>query len=123
MTDVEVAGQVSARPGQRSETARGVLTCWLMLSIVPVACTYPDGRVYRLARGRFAPREKLEDALASSEAVVDLDREKLTADEWLQRILREMRIRFYLPKSVKAYRNALTGLMRWFGGLPHELTR
>jgi len=89
----------------------------------PSPSTYLDGRVYRVARGSHAPRQTVEDGCAASHAVVDLSRERLSTDVWLARIVREMRIRFYLPKTVKTYRLALEGALRWFGGAPHELTR
>ena len=38
-------------------------------------------------------------------------------------ILRELRIRFYQPKTVKNCRTALTGLFRWFNAQPQLLTR
>ena len=34
-----------------------------------------------------------------------------------------MKIRFYQPKRIKSYRNALRSLLRWFGASPHRLTR
>ncbi len=87
------------------------------------AGTYNDGQPYRLARGRFAPRERVEDLLAASHAVVNLAGERSTGAEFLRRIVREMRIRFYQPKSVKSYRQALRGLLRWHGGRPDRITR
>jgi site-specific recombinase XerD len=88
-----------------------------------IAQTYPNGRLYRLPHGRYAPRRQVEDALAQSHAVVDLRRERPSPEAWLSRIVRELRLRFYLPRTIKAYRLALEGLLRWFGQPPHELTR
>jgi site-specific recombinase XerD len=34
-----------------------------------------------------------------------------------------MKIRFYQPKTVKAYRNALRQFLRWYRGRPHQVTR
>ncbi len=85
--------------------------------------TYNNGQPYLPARGRYAPRDRVEDRLAPTHAVVDLARQRPTAAEFVRVIVREMRIRFYQPKSIKAYRNALGGLLRWFGSLPHLLTR
>jgi site-specific recombinase XerD len=45
------------------------------------------------------------------------------ADEFVRLIVREMRIRFYQPKTVKSYRNEIVSLLRWFGAPPHRLTR
>ena len=34
-----------------------------------------------------------------------------------------MKIRFYRPKTVKAYRSALRSFLRWFGNMPHRVKR
>ena len=83
---------------------------------LPRASTYPDGRVYSPARGRFAPTARIEDRLELAAAVVQGYPQ---ADEFLEKIVREMRIRFYQPNSVKNYRNALRSFLNWHGGLPH----
>jgi hypothetical protein len=57
--------------------------------------TYNNGQPYEPARGRFAPRGRVEDRLRRCHAVVDLDREMPTAGDFIVRILREMKIRFY----------------------------
>jgi hypothetical protein len=85
--------------------------------------TYNDGRLYSPARGRYAPRARVEDHLAATHAVVDLDRRRPVPRIFLQAIVRELKIRFYQRKSVKAYHHALAGFLRWFGGLPHQVTR
>jgi site-specific recombinase XerD len=46
-----------------------------------------------------------------------------TADEFVAKIVREMRIRFYQPHSIKNYRNALRSFLNWYGGPPHRVTR
>jgi site-specific recombinase XerD len=73
-----------------------------------------------MARGRYAPRNIIEDRVARSAAVVT---GKPDAQEFVSQIVREMRIRFYQPKSIKSYRAALEGLLRWFNQPPHRLTR
>jgi integrase/recombinase XerD len=85
--------------------------------------TYNNGQPYIPARGRYAPREQVEDRLAPSHAVVDLQRQRPTAADFVRAIVREMKIRFYSQKSIKAYRCGMTGLLRWFGHPPHLLTR
>ena len=85
--------------------------------------SYIDGSPYRLAQGRYAPRGPVVDRLANSHAVVELDREQLAATDFLRRIVREMRIRFYLPKTIKLYRNALAGFLRWLARRPDQATR
>ena len=85
--------------------------------------TYNNGQPYVPARGRYAPRARLEDCLALVHPVVNLSLERPTPEAFLGRVIREMRLRYYQPKSIKSYRNALTGLLRWFGGPPHKITR
>ncbi len=34
-----------------------------------------------------------------------------------------MKIRFYRPKTIKAYRNALRSFLRWLGNQPHRVQR
>ena len=82
--------------------------------------TYCNGQPYQPARGRYAPRSRVEDFLQPNASVV-LGRPN--ADQFVRLIVREMKIRFYQPKTVKSYRNALLSLLRWFGGPPHRLTR
>ena len=71
--------------------------------------TYNNGQPYVVPRGRYAPRGRVEDRLRPSHAVVDLDREQPTAGEFITKILREMKIRFYGQKSIKNYRTVLIG--------------
>ena len=85
--------------------------------------TYNNGQPYVVPRGRYAPRGRVEDRLRLSHAVVDLDREKPTAGEFIARVLREMKIRFYGQKSIKNYRTVLSGFLRWFGNRPDLITR
>jgi hypothetical protein len=85
--------------------------------------TYNNGQPYKPARGRFAPREAVEDQLRRSHAVIDLPREQPSAKRFLQVMVRELKIRCYQPKTIKAYRNRIRNLLRWFGGPPHLITR
>jgi site-specific recombinase XerD len=85
--------------------------------------TYNDGRPYRPPRGRYAPRKPLEDHFEPCMAVVDLPTDTPTPSQFVREIVREMKIRFYQWPSVKTYRNALICFLRWFGGLPHEVTK
>lgn len=77
----------------------------------------------RPAQGRYAPCPDVIDRFAVSPAVVDLDAEVVDADVFLRRIDREMKIRFYQPKSRKTYRLAVAGFLRWLGRPPAEATR
>ena len=79
-----------------------------------------DHPAYALARGRYAPRRQVEDQFSNSASVIQ---GRPSADEFVRRIVREMRIRFYQPKTIKHYSNALKSLLRWFGGSPHRVTR
>jgi integrase/recombinase XerD len=82
--------------------------------------TYNDGRPFKPPQGRYAPRQPLEDHLATCHPVVT---GFPTPEEFVEKIVREMKIRFYSQKSIKTYRNALVGFLRWFGGPPHRITR
>ncbi len=85
--------------------------------------TYNNGQPYVVPRGRYAPRGRVEDRLRLSHAVVDLDGEQPTAGEFIGKILREMKIRFYGVKSIRNYRTVLNGFLRWFGNRPDLITR
>jgi site-specific recombinase XerD len=77
----------------------------------------------RPAHGRYAPRPDVVDRYALSPAVVDLDVEVVDADVFVARIDREMKIRFYQPKTRKSYRLAVGGFLRWLGRPPADATR
>ena len=82
--------------------------------------TYSNGKPYAPARGRYAPRARVEDQLTNVPPVVQ---GRPSAGEFLRKIVREMRIRFYQPSTVKNYRNALKSFLRWYGGPPHRVAR
>ena len=82
--------------------------------------TYSNGKPYAPARGRYAPRARVEDQLTNVAPVVQ---GRPSAGEFLRKIVREMRIRFYQPSTVKNYRNALKSFLRWYGGPPHRVAR
>jgi len=83
---------------------------------------YADGRPYQPARGRYAPGGVVESRLETTPLVVDLQRERPDWKRFWEQVHRELRIRFYRPKSIKNYRTALRTLARWFRRPPHELT-
>lgn len=85
-------------------------------------CRSGDGDRYRPARGRYAPREGVEPSQLAGPLVLDLTREYPDWKAFWERVERELRIRFYRPKSIKNYRNALRSLALWFRRPPHELT-
>ena len=64
---------------------------------------------YQDARGRYAPRRRVEDQLHAKISVVA---GKPSADDFIRQIEREMRIRFYQPKTISNYRTALRNLLR-----------
>lgn len=84
--------------------------------------TYGNGQPYSAAEGRFAPRQQVVDQLATR-AVVDLDMSEPSTAEFMQSIVRELRIRFYKQKTVHSYRRMLVQFLRWFGAPPHLVTR
>ncbi|MFK8115272.1 MAG: tyrosine-type recombinase/integrase [Rubripirellula sp.] len=73
-------------------------------------------------RGRTAPRAPVVDVLQEGRrpSVVS---GRPTMDEFLQAIHKEMRIRGYTQSTCKVYRSQIIGLLRWHGGLPHQVTR
>jgi site-specific recombinase XerD len=73
-----------------------------------------------MARGRFAPRAQLEDCLEVGVAVVS---GRPDAEAFLEQIVRELRIRFYQPTTIRNYRRALRCFLRWLGAPPHRATR
>ncbi len=85
--------------------------------------TYNNGQPYSAARGRYSPRRQVEDRLELTHAVVDLDIVKPHRGDFITKIVREMKIRFYKQKAIKTDRNTLTSFLRWFGNHPHLVTR
>ncbi len=85
--------------------------------------TYTNGKPYALPRGRYAPHEPIVDRLRPTHAVVDLHRETIDSADFIQRIDREFKIRFYQPKTRKSYGVVLRGFLSWLGGPPRAATR
>jgi site-specific recombinase XerD len=46
-----------------------------------------------------------------------------SAGEFQRKIVRELKIRCYRPKTLKTYKNALCAFLRWFGAKPHKVSR
>ena len=63
------------------------------------------------------------DALARPHAVVDLPRVQPTTAELIAAVARELKIRFYQPKTRKAYEGVLRAFLAWWGAAPHTVTR
>jgi len=82
--------------------------------------TYFNGQPYALAHGRYAPPTRLEDRFEVGHSVVS---GRPNAEEFLDKIVRELRIRYYQPKTIKNYRTSLRSFLRWFDGPPHQVTR
>ena len=85
--------------------------------------TYVSGRPYRAPIGRYAPHVPVVDLLERSHAVVDLKATDVGVAEFCARIERELKIRFYQPRSRKSYGVVLGGFLRWFEGTPAQVTR
>lgn len=85
--------------------------------------THTSGKPYRRPIGRYAPHVPVVDHLDASHAVVDLDREHISAADFEIRIMRELKIRFYQPKSRKSYAVVLSGFLRWLGREPATACR
>ena len=71
-------------------------------------------------RGRYAPQPQVIDRQGNPKSVVS---GFPTPAEFLKSIRRELRIRFYQTKTIKAYCHALNSFLRWFGNKPHLATR
>src|SRR6187549_3869087 len=82
---------------------------------------YNDGRLYRLARGNSSPRADAVEVLSATHAVVNV--REVTGSQLVQIIEREMRIRFYRQRSVKAYCSALRSFLTWLAAPPAEANR
>ena len=85
--------------------------------------TYVSGRPYRAPVGRYAPHVPLVDLVESNRAVIDLDVGAVNADDFCRAIDRELKIRFYQPKTRKAYGVVIGTFLRWFAGPPAEVTQ
>ena len=85
--------------------------------------TYNSGAPYSRAKGRYAPQEGVVDLLEPAAVVLDLGRADVSGRVFLDAIMRELRIRFYQPKTQKSYRLCLGQFLRWFSGPPGSVTR
>ena len=85
--------------------------------------TYTSGRPYRAPVGRYAPHAPIVDLQERSHAVVDLAAGDVAAADFCARIDRELKIRFYQPRSRKSYGVVLGTFLRWFEGSPSQVTR
>ena len=61
--------------------------------------TYTSGKPYRRPIGRYAPHVPVVDHLDASHAVVDLDREHVSAADFEIRIMRELKIRLRIGRT------------------------
>lgn len=82
-----------------------------------------SGKAYRGAVGRYAPYVAVVDHCAAGCAVVDLGGGDVDGDFFVGQIDRELKIRFYQPKTRKSYRTVLQGFLRWLGRSPSTATR
>lgn len=83
---------------------------------------YSNGQPWKPAAGHNAPRQQVEDRLGVEYAVVDLSRQP-SADYLVKAVVREMRIRFYQPNTIAAYRSALACFLRWYRGQMDQVTQ
>lgn len=82
--------------------------------------TYNDGRLYRPAAGRAAPKKSIVDYAATSHSVVSGTPD---SEEFLRVIRREMKLRFYTSSTIKNYHGAVRRFVEWFGREPHRINR
>jgi len=78
------------------------------------------GRCYRSAAGRYSPKQPIHDHAAPSASVIS---GTPTATEFLGAIQRELKIRFYQPRTIKSYQQALRNFLSWFGRPPHQVEK
>ena len=76
---------------------------------VIAAQVYSDGRPYRGAVGRDAPKAVVVDLLDRQRSVVRGTPSQL---EFMRQIKRELKIRFYQPSTIKGYMQALNAFLR-----------
>ena len=82
--------------------------------------TYNNGQPYREAKGHVAPR----DAVVNHNSTVHPITEGFpTAAEFHRAFIRELKIRCYQPNTIRSYGSILSRFLRWFGNLPHRVTR
>jgi site-specific recombinase XerD len=84
---------------------------------------YTNKEPYRLAAGRDAPRQRIEDRFADALAMIALDAQQPTMSIFLRTFHREMKIRGYAANTISSYTAAVRSLLRWFGRPPHLLSR
>ncbi len=85
--------------------------------------TYVSGRPYRSPIGRHAPHVGVVDLEERCHAVIDLEAEDVDIESFCTRIDRELKIRFYQPKTRKSYAIVLRTFFTWFDGPPVAVTR
>jgi integrase/recombinase XerD len=85
--------------------------------------TYVSRRPYRAPVGRYAPHTPVVDLAERTHAVVDLDAAPVGSDAFCDIIERELKIRFYQPRTRKSYNVVLTSFLRWFARPPTDVTR
>ena len=78
--------------------------------------TYSNGKPYIPAKGRIAPKPSIENHVSKSHSVV-VGRPSST--QFVNAILREMKIRCYRPSTIKQYHSNLNKFLSWFGKRPN----
>ena len=126
---IEQAGIEQAGNGQRVNTARtsqlDQRQCEDALPLREPVHRYRDRSAYRAAIGRNFPRDQVIDTrdFRSEMAVVDLRRQQPTVAEFIRLIRRDLKLRNYKKRTMKAYLQAIASLLRWSGRMPHEVDR
>ena len=72
------------------------------------------------ARGQLAPRENVVDRYSTVHPIVS---GFPTTAQFHRAFVRELKIRCYQPKTIKSYRNILSRFLKWFGNMPHKVSR
>jgi site-specific recombinase XerD len=64
----------------------------------------------------------VEDRSAPTATLVDLDGDRPSAEQFIGRVLRELRIRYYQPRTMKGYGIALRTFLTWLDDEPASVT-
>jgi site-specific recombinase XerD len=82
--------------------------------------TYNNGQPYRAARGRLAATPSIEQRMATCHPIIQ---GRPSAEQFIQAVRRELKIRCYRPRTIKSYSSCLRGFLSWFGRRPNLVSR
>ena len=80
--------------------------------------TYNDGQPYSIAKGHKAPAQQVEVQRNGHSILTG----RPSTDEFLAKVKRELKIRYYSRLTIKSYLSALRGFLGWVGMPPNRVT-